>query len=47
LLARSTVHGYGTLLVLGVSSVVLLTTRVHPLLVLGVAALAGAVGLVG
>jgi chromate transporter len=46
LLAKSTVHGYGTLLVLAASTAVLLTTRLHPLVVLAAAALAGAIGLV-
>jgi chromate transporter len=47
LLARSTVHGIGTLVVLALSTAILLTTKVHPLAVLGTAALAGAVGLIG
>jgi chromate transporter len=44
-LARATVHGAATLLVVVVSSGLLLATRVHPLVVLAVAAALGGAGL--
>ena len=47
LLGKSTVHSIGTAAVLVVSTVVLLTTRLHPLIVLGAAAAIGATGLLG
>ena len=46
-LARATVHGVGTSLVVVVSAVILLFTKVHPLVVLGVGAALGAMGWLG